>query len=65
MGCDWRYVGLGRVGTVGILDAVHVLRPARSGVVVKPNSADATPMHCEVHALCGPCLTRSRVGTHR
>jgi hypothetical protein len=26
---------------------------------------DATPMHCAVHALCGPCMTRSRVGTLR
>ncbi len=33
----------------GILDAVHALRPERS----------------DTHALCGPCVTRSRVGTHR
>ncbi len=39
----------------GILDAVHVLRPARSKVVVKPglpNFADATPMHCVRSMRC-------------
>ncbi len=60
------YVTLGcyvRLGRPGILDAVHALRPARSEVVVKLGLTQLRGR--DTYALCGRCLTRSRVGTHR
>jgi hypothetical protein len=53
----------------GILDGVHALRPARSEVVVKlcaRRVPSLTQLHGrDTHALCGPCVTQSRVSTHR
>ncbi len=39
----------------GILDAIHVLRPARSEVVVK---LGAQLRGRDTHALCDPCVMR-------
>jgi hypothetical protein len=46
----------------GILDAVHVLRPARSEVVVKLGARRAASLTQlrgrDTHAVCDPCVMR-------